>query len=129
MAYQITADTSRLLLAGQKEIFMENFNSYPIEYNQFVTHKTSNKEKETYDSVGNLKKAAKKVEGDAITYGKVVQGYQTTIKNYTWANGYEVTLEAIKYDLYNCVNSVKAKELARTMRELNFGLRPLAIAA
>jgi hypothetical protein len=118
MAYMITTDVARLLLAGQKEIFMENFNSYPTEYTQFVTIKTSNKQKETYDSVGNLKAAAKKTEGGPIEYGKVTQGYQTTIQNYTWANGYEVTIEAVKYDLYGCVNSIKAKELARTMREL-----------
>lgn len=118
MAYMITADISRMLLAGQKEIFTRNMESYPIEYPQFTTRKDSNKQSETYDSMGNLKAAEKKVEGDEIVYGKVTQAYQTTITNYTWANGFEVTLEATKYDLYGVVNSVKAKELARTMREL-----------
>ena len=118
MAYMMTADISRMLLAGQKEIFMRNMESYPIEYPGFTTRKDSNKQAETYDSMGNLKAAALKVEADKITYGKVTQAYQTTITNYTWANGFEVTMEASKYDLYGAVNSVKAKELARTMREL-----------
>ena len=118
MAYTITTDISRMLLAGQKEIFTKNFNSYPIEYTKFTTPKKANKETETYDSMGNLKAAAHKPEGTAIKYGKVTQAYQTSITNKTWANGYEVTLEATKYDLYGVVNSVKAKELARTMREL-----------
>lgn len=118
MAYMITTDISRMCLAGQKEIFTRNFDSYPIEYPAFTTRKDSNKETETYDSMGNLKAATRKLEGDKITYGKVTQAYQTSITNYTWANGFEVTLEATKYDLYGVVNSVKAKELARTMREL-----------
>lgn len=118
MAYMITTDISRMLLAGQKEIFTRNFESYPIEYTWYTTPKSANKETETYDSMGNLKAATRKVEGDAITYGKVTQAYQTSITNYTWANGYEVTVEATKYDLYGVCNSIKAKELARTMREL-----------
>lgn len=118
MAYTIAADISRMIVVGQKEIFTRNFESYPLEYPTFTTAKSSNKESETYDSMGNLKAAAKKIEGDAITYGKVTQAYQTTIKNYTWANGYEVSLEATKYDQYGVVNKIEAKELARTMREL-----------
>lgn len=118
MPYTITADISRMIVAGQKEIFTKNLKSYPIEYPNFTTKKSSMKETETYDSVGNLKAAARKIEGDAITYGKVTQGYQTSIKNYTWANGYEITLEATKYDLYGVTNKIEASELARTMREL-----------
>jgi hypothetical protein len=117
MAYMITSDISRMIVAGQKEIFNKNFDAFPIEYPAFTTEKTATKETETYDSMGNLKAAAVKPEGDAITYGKVRQAYQTSIKNQTVANGYEVSLEATKYDLYGQVNSIKAKELARTMRE------------
>lgn len=118
MAYTITTDISRMLLAGQKEIFMRNFDAYPREYPEFTTEKTATKQTETYDSMGNLKAAGLKVEGDAITYGKVGQAYQTSVTNQTWANGYEVSIEATKYDLYGAINSVRAKELARTMAEL-----------
>ena len=118
MAYMMTADISRMIVAGNKEIFTRNFDSYPIEYPWFTTPKKATKETEFYDSMGNLPKAQLKPEGDSIKYGKVRQAYQTLIKNYTWANGFEVTVEATKYDLFNVVNSVKAKELARTMREL-----------
>jgi hypothetical protein len=118
MAYTMTDDISRMIVEGQKDIFTKNFDSFPLEYPSFTTPKTSNKAAETYDSMGNLKAASRKIEGSAIQYGKVEQAYQTTINNYTYANGYEVTLEATKFDLYGVVNSVKAKELARTMREL-----------
>lgn len=118
MSYTMTSDISRMIVAGQKEIFKKNFDPFPVEYPEFTTNKKATKKAETYDSMGNLAAAAEKLEGAAIQYGKVEQAYQTTITNKTWANGFEVTLEATKYDLYGCVNSVKAKELARTMREL-----------
>ena len=113
----MTSDISRMIVAGQKEIFTKNFESFAIEYTAFTTPKKATKKTETYDSMGNLPGAAEKVEGANISYGKVEQAYQTSITNKTWSNGYAVTLEATKYDLYSVVNSVKAKELSRTMRE------------
>jgi hypothetical protein len=107
-----------MLVAGQKEIFTKNFDAYPTEYPQFTVNKDGVKEIETFDSMGNLGEGGEKMEGDAINYNKVEQAYQTSIKSKTWANGYAHTIEAIKFDLYGVINSVKAKELARTMREL-----------
>jgi hypothetical protein len=117
MAYTLTADISRMILAGQKEIFTGNYDSYPLEYPEFTTAKTATKKTETYDSMGNLKAAEEKPEGGSITYGSISQAYQTSITNKVIANGFAHTMEAIKYDLYGVVNSAKAKELARTMRE------------
>lgn len=117
MAVILTSDISRMIVAGQKEIFFKNFDPYPVEYPAFSSMKTSNKERETYDSVGNLQGASIKPEGDAISYGKVEQAYQTTIVNQTHANGIAHSLEAKHFDLYGVVNSAKASELARTMRE------------
>lgn len=118
MAYTMTADISRMIVAGQKEIFMKNFDAFPVEYTAFTTEKTAQKKSETYDSMGNLPAGQEKQEGGSIEYGSVGQAYQTTITNKTWTNGYSVTLEATKYDLYSCINSVKAKELSRTMRDM-----------
>ena len=117
MARTISTDISRMIIAGQKEIFTKNFDSFPIEYPGFTTPKKATKKTETYDSMGNLKAAEEKPEGDSITYGKVEQAYQTSVTNNTWANGFQHTMEAIKYDLYGVVKSAKAKELSRTMRE------------
>lgn len=118
MAYAITADISRMLVAGQKQVFTKNFESFPLEYPTFTTPKSAEKLTESYDSMGNLKAAEEKQEGSDIKYGKITQAYQTLITNKTWANGFEVTLEAIKYDLYKVLKGAAAKELARTMREL-----------
>lgn len=118
MAYTLTADIARQIVAGQKEIFTRNFDSFPIEYPSFTTAKKATKKTETYDSIGNLKAAEEKVEGGSITYGKVEEAYQTSVTNKTWSNGFAHSMEAIKFDLYGVINSAKAKELARTMREL-----------
>lgn len=117
MAYNITTDISRMLEMGQKEIFTKNFNTYPKEWPRYTTFKKARKRSETYDSMGNLKAAEVKPEGGPINYGKVIQAYQTEITNQTIANGFSHTIEAIKYDLYGVINSIKAKELARTMVE------------
>lgn len=118
MPYEVTSDISRMLEVGQKEIFTKNFDNYPLEYPFYTVNKTSNKKTETYDSMSNLANGGEKVEGDAIKYSNVKQAYQTSVTNKTWANGFAHTIESIKYDLYGVVNSVKAKELARTMRVL-----------
>ena len=117
MAYTMTADISRMIVAGQKEIFMKNFEAFPREYPDFTTEKTSTKKTETYDSMGNLQAAQVKQEGDAIVYNSLGQAYQTSITNETIANGFEHTFESAKYDLYGVINSIKAKELSRTMAE------------
>jgi len=118
MAYTITSDISRMITLGNTEVFTKNFESYPVEYPSFTQAKKATKKTEYYDSMGNLKKAEEKPEGFPILYGKVTQAYQTSITNKTWANGYSHSMEAIKYDLYGVVNSIKAQELSRTMREL-----------
>jgi len=117
MAYTITADIARMIEAGQKEVFTKNFMSMPPEWPGYSTRKTANKYTESYDSMGNLQEARVKPEGGPIDYGKITQAYQTKITNQTIANGFAHSFEAIRYDLYNVVNSAKAKELARTMRE------------
>ena len=116
MAYTVTSDISRMLEVGLKEVFTKNFDAFPLEYTNFVTEKSSNKQTEKYDSVGNLKKAGEKVEGDSISYGTIEQAYQTSIQNRTVANGFAVTMESLKYDLYSVLEGARAKELARTMR-------------
>jgi phage major head subunit gpT-like protein len=74
-----------MIVAGQKEIFTKNFDSFPIQYPDFTTEKKSTKKSETYDTMGNLQEATEKAEGGAISYGSVGQAYQTTITNKTLA--------------------------------------------
>lgn len=116
MAVQNRDQQIRMVVAGQKEVFTDNFKVIKTSYDRAVTFKESNKKAETYDSVGNLKAAEKKPEGAAINYGGIDQAYQTTITNETTANGYAVTFEAMDDDLYAAIKDAQASELARTMK-------------
>jgi hypothetical protein len=117
MATTLTSDISRLLEAGITDVFTANFESFPIEYTGFTTAKKADKETMIYDSVGNIGAAAIKTEGDEITYRKIEQAYQTTVKMKTVTNGIRFSVEAKNYDLYKVLAESQAKELARTMRE------------
>lgn len=112
--YTMTDDIKRMLEVGQREIFMSNMDAQPKEYPEFCVTKPSKKEKETYDSIGNLARGGKLGEGDTIDYNKVGQAYQTTIYTEQWANGFSVSYKAKKLDLYGVINNTDAKELANT---------------
>jgi len=112
-----SADISRMITVKQKEVFLKNFDPFPIEYPEFTTEKKATKKTETFDSMGNLSAAEVKPEGGSISYGKVEQAYQTEITVQTYAKGFQHTMEAIKFDLNGVMEAAKAKELARVARE------------
>ena len=116
MALTTRADIARAMYIGTKEVFMKNLQKQPEEeWKAYATIKTSNKMEETYDSVGNLKPADVKPEGQSVSYGKIEQGYVTTVKNETVANGFSVTMEAKEDEQWGIVPEVKVNELIRTM--------------
>lgn len=119
MPKTMSADISRMtVIGGNKEVFTKNFDSIAIEYPGFTTPKTADQWIEYYDSMGNLSAGQEKYEDVALVYGKVTQAYQTKIETRGWYNGYSHTAEALLKDRQSVIRSVKAKELARTMRDL-----------
>ncbi len=111
------SDISRMLAAGQAKIFRDNLK--PAKKEQWRACSTvtkSNKNQETYDSMGNLKKAEVKSEEGIIKYGTLEQAYQTTVINETITNGYWFTMEVEEDDLYAVVDEGQQKELPRTMQ-------------
>ena len=118
MAVTMMSDLSRMLEAGITDVFTDNFKAYPIEWPEFVTRKTADKEVMKYDSMGNIAAAQEKVEGGSFTYRKISQAYQTTVRMKTWGNGVRFTMEAKAYDLYKTTVETEGVELARTIREL-----------
>lgn len=110
------ADIARAMYIGTKEVFMKNLKKQPEEqWKTYATVKPSDKMEETYDSVGNLKPADIKPEGDKIKYGDIKEAYETTVKNETVANGFAVTMEAQEDEQWGLVPEVKVNELIRTM--------------
>lgn len=119
------ADIARAMYLGTKEVFMDNLKKQPTEqWKSYATEKKSDKKEETYDSVGNLKPAQVKPEGDAVEYGKIQEAYKTTVVNETIANGFSVTMEAEEDEKWGVIPEVKVSELARTM----ISKRELAVA-
>lgn len=110
------ADIARAMYIGTKEVFMQNLKKQPTEeWKAYATVKTSDKMEETYDSVGNLKPAHIKAEGDPVIYGDIKEAYKTTVRNDTVANGFAVTMEAQEDEKWGVVPEVKVNELIRTM--------------
>lgn len=113
------SDIAKAMYADSKEIFKKNLKAQgEQEWKAFMTVKTSDSSEEKYETVGNLKPAKEKVEGGNIEYGKITDGRTTTIVNKTWANGFEVTMEASEDDKWSLILDTKAGELARTMIDL-----------
>lgn len=109
-------DISRAMYLEAKEVFMDNLKKQPTEqWKAYATVKDSNKMEEVYDSVGNLKPADIKAEGEAVVYGDIKEAYKTTVKNETVANGFAVTMEAQEDEKWGVIPEVKVNELVRTM--------------
>ena len=110
------SDIARAMYIGTKEVFMDNLKKQPTEqWKAYATIKDSDKMEEVYDSVGNLKPAEIKAEGDSVLYGDIKQGHKTTVKNETVANGFSVTMEAQEDEKWGLVPKTKVSELVRTM--------------
>jgi hypothetical protein len=113
------SDIAKAMYATSKEIFKKNLEARKEqEWKSFMTVKTSDSMEEKYETIGNLKPAKEKLEGDPIQYGKISDGRTTTLKNKTWANGFEVSMEAKEDDKWRIVLDTEASELTRTIVDL-----------
>lgn len=119
MAGTRKADIAKAMYIGSKEIFKKNLESRSEqEWKSYMSVKTSDSSEEKYETIGNLKPATEKLEGASIEYGKITDGRTTTIVNKTYANGFEVSMEAKEDDKWKLVADAKASELVRTIIDL-----------
>lgn len=113
------SDIAKAMFVGSKEIFKRNLETRKEQqWKAYMTVKSSDKSEEKYETIGNLKPATEKLEGASIEYGKITDGRTTTIVNKTWANGFEVTMEATEDDKWKLVADAKSSELVRTIVDL-----------
>lgn len=116
MSTTMRSDIARAMYVGTREVFMKNLKRQPEEqWKSYAVIKNSDKMEEKYDSVGNLKPAEVKPEGEAFEYGKIEQAYETVVKNETVVNGFSVTMEAQEDEQWGVVPETKVNELIRTM--------------
>lgn len=110
------ANFSRYLSDKITELFLENLKK-PVkeEYLAFTTPKTSTKDEEIYDSIGNLSAAEEKAEGGPLHYEQVSQMYQTTVINKTYDRGFYETWEAIEDDVEKVISKINTGAMIRAM--------------
>jgi len=98
------------------EIFLEVL-KVPMEqeYLAFTTPKTSTKNEEKYDSIGNLSPAEEKAEGAGLHYEQVTQMYQTTVINKTYDRGYYESFEATEDDVERVINKINVGGIMQAM--------------
>lgn len=108
---------AKAMYADAKEVFMKNLDELEKEYTGLVKIYSSDSQDEKYETVGNLKPAYIKGEGEAITYGTITDGWTTKLKNNTIVNGFAVTFENQQDDKWGLINKTKGSELARTMND------------
>lgn len=109
------ADLAKAMKADANEVFFDVLEKTKPQWQDLVTIVKSESKEEYYDTIGNLKPAEIKAEGDPIKYGTVKDGPRTTIVNETISNGFAITWEAVQDEKWDAVTKVKGSELARTM--------------
>jgi len=116
MASTRISNLGNLIYAGSKLVFKEALKKQRVmEYPDIVLPKTSDKQQEYYQTVGNIPVAQIKPEGAPISTSRIDWKDQTTVTNQTVANGFSASLEATKDDLYGVVDMAKAEGLVRSM--------------
>jgi len=112
------ANFSRYLSDKITELFLENLKApQEEEYLAFTTPKTSAKDEEIYDSIGNLSAAEEKLEGGPLHYEQVSQMYQTTVINKTYDRGFYETWEAVEDDVEKVIGKINTGGMIRAMVE------------
>lgn len=110
------ANFSRYLSDKITELFLENLKApRKEEYLAFTTPKSSTKDEEIYDSIGNLSAAEEKTEGGPLHYEQVSQMYQTTVINKTYDRGFYETWEAIEDDVEKVISKINTGAMIRAM--------------
>ena len=107
MSGQITTSSiSSLLYPNLKEIFGNAYDQFEVKYPKIFTERTSNKATELYQEVAPLSYFQPKPQGSPINLDYTGQGLQTALTNIAYAQGFDVTHEAMEDDLYDYINSL-----------------------
>lgn len=119
MAGGITNSSSfaRALWPGINTWFGMDYNDYPVEFTSIFDKKTSRKAFEDVMGLSGFGLAQKKDEGSSVNYDAASQSFLTRYQHTVFALGFIITREIYEDDQYDVVGSLKAKSLARSMRQ------------
>lgn len=107
---------SDLLNPAIRAIIFEAYKMWDPEYPKVfnVEHTTKQEEKES--TLSGLSAAPRKLEGKALAFDIPIQGYDITYTQLTYALGFAITLEMLKFDLSGKMKKMP-QELAKSCRQ------------
>jgi len=116
MATITTGSHPKALWPGVKAWFGKSYSEKPIIAEKVFDAMSSDKAYEEYVEETGFGLAARKPEGQGVSYDTDKQGYISRMVNVTYGLGAKVTREAIEDNQYENVARRKASKLARSMR-------------
>jgi hypothetical protein len=108
---------AKLLWPGLNAIYGTAYNDYATEWDKLFEKNTSDRAYEEDLGLSSFGLASVKNEGAPITYDTQRQGFTSRYNHVVYGLGFIVTREAYEDDQYGKVGGLKAKALARSMRQ------------
>ena len=108
---------SQLLAPGLQALLFEWLPEHAEEYSQYLDIDTSDSAYDEDQIIGGLGLARQKNEGDEITYDDPIQGGSKRYLHFTYALGWQVTMEMKQDDRYDIMQRVPP-ELMKSCRQL-----------
>lgn len=112
-----TGSHPKLLWPGIKGIWARTYEGWPTEYTDLFNTVKSDKAYEEYLAVSRFGLAQVKPQGQSLAYDSEFQGPTTRLTNVAIAQGYAVTIEEIRDNLYERVSRTRAQANAEAMRQ------------
>jgi hypothetical protein len=108
---------AKLLFPGLNAIFGQSYADYPVEWTALFDVQKSDMAYEEDLGMSSFGLASIKTEGGPITYDSQRQGFTTRYSHVVYALGFIITREMYEDDQYGKVGGLKAKSLARSLRQ------------
>lgn len=107
----------KLLWPGVKAWYGDEYNDWKTEYTDLFSTESSSKAYEEDMSVSGFGLAQIKGEGQPVNYDTAQQGFLDRTTHATYSLGFVITKELVEDDQYEKMGKMKAKALARSMRQ------------
>jgi hypothetical protein len=112
-----TGNTPKAMWPGVKAWFGQAYEEHTPEYTDLFDQDTSDKAYEEVVESHGFSLPSVKPEGQSVTYSTTSQGYTTRFTHVAWANGFMVSFEEMRDNLYAEVSKRRAPDLAFSMRQ------------
>jgi len=117
MSVITSSSFAKLLWPGLNAIYGKEYNDYPTEWDKLFEHNKSDRAYEEDLGLSSFGLASVKAEGAPITYDSARQGFTTRYNHVVYALGFIITREIYEDDQYGKIGALKAKALARSLRQ------------